>query len=361
MPSKRNFGLVVLWFLVGSTILCLPLLIGQYYIHILTISFYYVILSTSWNLLSGYTGQFSLAHVAFAGMGAYTSALLVNNLGIPIWLGIVLGGIGATLFGLVLGFLSLRAAGIYLGVATWAFAETFRLVVSMMYKVTRGDLGLPTTRLFGTSFPVPYYYLFCGLSVTSVLFVKLIMRKRAGYFFRAIRDDELVARTMGIRTVHWKILAFCISALMAGIAGAFYGHYVGLLSPAMLQWYETVSIIIMVVIGGIRTIWGPVIGAVTIELLSEFLRPLGAYRMVMFAVAVILIMRLYPKGIMGLLERFTVRRATLLFPMPTVFLGDDLEAIQARSQKGVDNISYPPGEGAEVKEVGDDESTASCD
>jgi len=292
----------------GLLALCLPMIVSnEYYVHIFVIAFYYVILATSWNLLAGFTGQFSLAHVAFAGMGAYTSALLAINFGIPVFFSIILGGIGATAFGLILGFLSLRTRGIYLGVATWAFAETFRIVVSMMYRITRGDLGLPTPLLLGTSKPTSYYYLFFGLATAAVGLVVLIMRSRVGFFFRSIRDDEVVARAMGIHTVRWKILAFCVSSAMAGIAGATYGHYIGLISPAMIQWYEMVTIIIMVVVGGMGTLTGPVIGAIAIELLSEVLRPVGAYRMVMFALIVIVLMRIYNKGIMGFVKQISAR------------------------------------------------------
>lgn len=291
----------------GLLALCLPVMLNEYYVHIFVIAFYYVILATSWNLLSGFTGRFSLAHAAFAGMGAYTSALLAINFGIPVCFSIILGGIGAAAFGLILGFLSLRARGIYLGVATWAFAETFRIVVSIMYKVTRGDLGLSTPHLLGTSKPTPHYYLFLALAIAAVGLVALIMHSRVGFFFRSIRDDEVVARAMGIHTVRWKILAFCISSAMAGIAGATYGHYIGLISPAMIQWYEMVTIIIMVVVGGMGTLAGPVIGAIAIQLLSEVLRPIGAYRMVMFALIVIVLMRVYNKGVMGLVKQISAR------------------------------------------------------
>ena len=282
--------------------LALPFLIGEYKVHILTISFYYVALAASWNLLTGYTGQFSLAHVAFAGMGAYTSALLVNNFHIPIWLGIIAGGIGAFLLGLILGGLCLRMKGIYLGVSTWAFGETFRILLSMLYKITRGDLGLPTPRLLGTAAPQPYYYVFLGLASATILLIFLIMRSRIGYYLRAIRDDELVAKVMGVPTVRWKIFAFTVSSTFAGVAGAFYGHYIGLLSPAMTQWYEMVTVIIMVVVGGLRSQAGPVMGAILIQVLSELLRGVGPYRMVIFSLAVIVIMRVYNEGLMGLLR-----------------------------------------------------------
>jgi len=243
----------------------LPLWIGQYYLQVFTIAFYYVIHASSWNLLAGYTGQFSLAHHAFAAIGGYTSALLVTNSGLPIWMGILAAPL-----------------------------------------ITRGDLGLAVPKLFsGQGQGVAYYYLFLVLAAATVLIIILIMRSKMGYYLRAIRNDEMVARVMGINTTRWKILAFMLSSGIAGIAGAFYGHYNGLLTPVMVDFNEMAFIVIMVVIGGIRSIAGPVIGAILIEILTETFREFGEIRMVIFALAVIAIARLYNEGAMGTVRQFT--------------------------------------------------------
>ncbi len=284
----------------------LPLWTGPYYLQVFTISFYYVILASSWNLLAGYTGQFSLAHHAFAAIGGYTSALLVTNFGLPIWMGILAAPLSSAFMGLILGVLCLRMRAIYLAIATWAFAESVRITLSMTYEITRGDLGLAVPKVFsGQGQGVAYYYLFLVLAAASVLIITFIMRSKMGYYLRAIRNDEMVARVMGINTTRWKILAFMLSSGIAGIAGAFYGHYNGLLTPVMVDFNEMAFIVIMVVIGGIRSIAGPVIGAVLIEILTETFREFGEIRMVVFALAVIAIARLYNEGAMG-----TVRQVT---------------------------------------------------
>ena len=284
----------------------LPLWTGQYYLQVFTIAFYYVILASSWNLLAGYTGQFSLAHHAFAAIGGYSSALLISNFGLPIWMGLLAAPLSSALLGFILGLLCLRMRAIYLAIATWAFAESVRITISMTYEITRGDLGMAVPKIFsGVGQGVAYYYLFLGLAAMTVLMIMSIIRSKMGYYLRAIRNDEMVARVMGINTTRWKILAFMLSSGIAGIAGAFYGHYNGLLTPVMIDFNEMAFIVIMVVIGGIRSIAGPVIGAILIELLTETFREFGEIRMVVFALAVIAIARLYNEGAMGTIRQFT--------------------------------------------------------
>jgi branched-chain amino acid transport system permease protein len=281
-----------------------PLLAGEYYTHILTVSCYYTILAASWNLLAGYTGQFSLAHHAFAALGGYASALLVIHLKLPMLVGICVGGMVAMALGYLLGTLCLRMRAIYLALATWAFAESMRLVVALEYQITRGDLGLTAPFFFRTPFATPYFYLFLFLAMGGLVIMHNIVYSRIGYYMRAIRDDEEAALSMGVDTVRWKRFVFAVSSLLAGIAGGFYGHYIGLLSPASMKFNEMAIIVIMVIIGGLRSFWGPIIGAVFIELLSELLREYGEIRMVLFALLVIAIMRVNREGIMGMVAQF---------------------------------------------------------
>src|SRR5258707_10103921 len=167
MPGfARRLG----WALLAYAALAwLPLAASEYHVHVYTMCLYYVILAVGWNLLAGYTGQFSLAHHTFAGIGAYTSALLVQRAGIPILAGVVAGAVAAAAVGYGLGSLCLRMRAIYLALATWAFAESVRLLVTVEYQITRGDLGLAAPLLFGTPRATPYYYLFLGLALVALL------------------------------------------------------------------------------------------------------------------------------------------------------------------------------------------------
>jgi branched-chain amino acid transport system permease protein len=296
----------------------LPLAVSEYHTHVLIISLYYVILAASWNLLAGYAGQFSLAHHTFAGIGAYTSALLSLYADVPILIGIGAGVVVAAIVGYGLGTLCLRMRAIYLALATWAFAESIRLLVSVEYPITRGDLGLKAALLFGTAQPTPYYFLFLALTLASLLVIWRIVHSRVGAYLRAIRDDEEAAGVMGLDTFKWKRAAFVISAAFAAVAGGFQGHYIGLLSPTPMKFNEMAMIIIMVIAGGFRTFSGPVLGAVFVEFLSEELRAWGEIRMVLFAVLVIVVARAYPAGLLGIcvaVGRWLTRLMPVLAPV----------------------------------------------
>ena len=317
----RRLGWCVLAF---AALAWLPAVASEYHTHVLTISLYYVIVCVGWNLLAGYTGQFSLAQHTFAGIGAYGSALLCLYAGVPILVGIVGGAVLAALVGYGLGTLCLRMRAIYLALATWAFAESVRLLITVEYQITRGDLGLKTPVLFGTPRPAPYFYVFLALALVALLVAWQILHSRVGSYLRAIRDDEEAAAVMGVDTFKYKRLAFVVSAIFAAVAGGFLGHYIGLLSPTPMKFNEMAMIIIMVIAGGFRTFPGPALGAVLIEILSEALRPWGEIRMVLFAVLVIVIARAYPAGLAGLcaatghhLSRAIPRLAPLLSPRQT--------------------------------------------
>ena len=287
----------------------LPWAVSEYQTHVLTTAFYYVVLAVGWNLLAGYTGQFSLAHHTFAGVGAYTSALLVLYARVPMLVGILAGILVAAAAGYGLGTVCLRMRAIYLALATWAFAESVRLLVTVEYQITRGDLGLATPFLFGTPRSMGYYYVFLALAVGSVLAAWHIVHSRVGVYIRAIRDDEEAAAVMGVDTFKWKRFVFAVSAMFAATAGGFQAHYVGLLSPTPMKFNEMAMIVIMVIVGGLRTFAGPVVGAVFIELLFEWLRAWGEVRMVLFALLVIVVARAYPGGLAGIVQSLARRIA----------------------------------------------------
>jgi branched-chain amino acid transport system permease protein len=286
--------------------------VSEYQTHILTTAFYYVVLAVGWNLLAGYTGQFSLAHHTFAGIGAYTSALLVLYAKVPMLVGIAAGVLVAAAVGYGLGTLCLRMRAIYLALATWAFAESVRLLITVEYEITRGDLGLAAPFLFGTPRSKGYYYLFLGLALAAALAAWQIVHSRVGVYMRAIRDDEEAAAVMGVDTFKWKRFVFAVSAVFAAVAGGFQAHYVGLLSPTPMKFNEMAMIVIMVIVGGLRTFAGPILGAVFTELSFEWLRAWGEVRMVVFALLVILVARGYPAGLAGIFRALGLRLAARL-------------------------------------------------
>jgi branched-chain amino acid transport system permease protein len=286
----------------GIPLAAVPMVTDEFVLHVLTIGAYYVILAVSWNLLAGFTGQFSLAQHAFAAVGAYVSGLLIYHLKTPLLVSIPAGVLTAAIGGYLLGRLVLRMRTIYLSIATWAFAETYRIVLTAAYEFTRGDLGLSVPSLYGHVRPTAYYYTFVGAAGVCVLLTHVILRSPIGYFMRAVKDDQMRAQSLGVDTTRVKLFAFTLSSAMAGLGGVLYAHYVLTLTPAIVDFSEMARIIIIVVIGGIGYFIGPVLAAPPINFLSTYLQAFGEWSLVLFAAVVIVVMRSYPAGLAGLLE-----------------------------------------------------------
>jgi branched-chain amino acid transport system permease protein len=295
--SYLTWGLVILGVAIA------PLRLSEYAQHIVIVSMYYIVMASSWNLLAGYTGQFSLSHQSFAALGGYASGLLIYHLNVSLAIGFV-GAVGVTMLtGFLLGYLVLRMRGIYLAVATWAFSESLRLAIAAAYRFTRGDQGLSVPPLFHTLSPTPYYYLFLVLTVALLGLMYLVLKSPIGSFLKAIKDDELAAAAMGVNTVKWKLFVMTFASTIAGIAGYFYAHYIIILSPVILSFNEIGKIVIMVVFGGLGTFVGPLIGAPAIVILSELMRDFGALNMVFYSLCVLIIMRAYREGLISLLRK----------------------------------------------------------
>ena len=286
----------------GLPLAVLPFVVDEFVRHVLTIGAYYTILAVSWNLLAGFTGQFSLAQHAFAAIGAYASGLLIYHLQTPLIVSIPGGILAAALSGYLLGRLVLRMRTIYLSIATWAFAETLRIVLTAAYDFTRGDLGLSVPSLYGNVRSVAYYYTFVGAAGLCVLITHVVLRSPIGYFMRAVKDDQMRAQSLGVDTTRVKLFAFTLSSAMAGLGGVLYAHYVLTLTPAIVDFSEMARIIIIVVIGGIGYFIGPVLAAPPINFLSTYLQSFGEWSLVIFAAVVIVVMRSYPAGLAGLVE-----------------------------------------------------------
>lgn len=290
-------------FLVSLAILvivaALPLLvINEYWRGVVIVSMYFALLAAAWNLLAGYTGQFSLAPATFGMIGAYATGLLSYYWNVPPLLGIAASIIVAGLIGLALGRIVLRLTGPYLALTTLSFAEIVRLVISNSIDITRGDLGLNVPGLFNSR--LAYYYLILGVLAAVQVGLFLLLRTPAGLYLRAIRDDEIAAASRGVRVVLWKTNAFAISAAISGLAGALYGHFAQFVSPELGLIGQTGIIISMAVIGGLGTLAGPIGGAFLVYVASEYLRDFGGVQLIIFALLVIIFGRFFREGLWGL-------------------------------------------------------------
>jgi branched-chain amino acid transport system permease protein len=287
---------------VAAALAIVPLFVSSpYWLGILVVSIYFALLALGWNLLAGFTGQFSLAPAAFAMLGAYATALLDYHGKWPLFVGIPAAIVGTAVLGWVLGRIVLRLKGPYFALTTLSFAEIARVVVGNSHEFTRGDQGLNVPALLQSR--VGYYYLFLAVLVAVLCGLYALMRGRPGRFWLAIRDDETGAESRGIDVVRYKTLAFALSCAICGLAGSLYGTFSQLVSPELGLLVQTGLVISMVVIGGMGTLTGPLIGALLVYLSSEWLREVGNVQLIVFSIIVIVFARFFRTGLWGLATR----------------------------------------------------------
>jgi branched-chain amino acid transport system permease protein len=278
-------------------LIIMPLITNDMYIlRILTIAAIFSIYAASWDLLSGFVGQVSFGHALFFGVAAYTTALLNLRLGLSPLITIPLGSIAAVLVGLLVGIPCLRLKGPYLGLATLAFPIMLMGIIFVFPKFFGGELGISgITRL--ASIRLYEYYLAVGLMLLLCFIMWKITDSKIGIIFHAIREDEIAVRASGINTIKYKLLAFCLSGFFAGIAGGLYTHFLRIAGPSMLAVLMSFQAIIWTIFGGVATIYGAVAGVFILFPALEFLRAAAEYRMLIFALLVLLVLRLMPQGI----------------------------------------------------------------
>jgi len=280
-----------------------PFLLSQYWLHVMIISLFYVMMASSWNLIAGFTGQISFAHAAFSGVGAYVSGMMAVYLGLPPWLGVLIGAGVAALLGLGLGYLCIRMGGIYLSLTTLGFSEILRIIITNEDKWTRGTMGLQIPGFFTEYSKASYYYVFLVIAILLLVVIYWIIHSEMGLTFRAVLNDELAASSSGINTIRVRALAFTISSAMAGLAGGLYGHYLMLITPDIPSLGQMFLVLAMAVIGGMGSFAGPIIGSFILEILSEYIRIYGEYHLLLFGLVALTMARFAPEGVMGLLGK----------------------------------------------------------
>ncbi len=292
--------------LIALLILGIPYIVpSQYILRIIIMIGVYTILSLSLGLVTGYAGQISLGHAAFYAIGAYVSALLSVNYGLNFFITAPIAAIAAAICGLLLGLPTLRLSGTYLAITTLGFCEVVRMVLLNWESVTNGPLGIskiPRPSLFGMDFTLynnGLYYLMLGLLVLTTLVMLAIVRSKVGRALVAIREDEMAATMMGIKTTFYKVIAFVIAAFFSGLAGAFYAHMIRFIDPNTFTFDTSIMILSIVILGGMGTINGMFLGSALLVSFPEVLRFLQEYRFVVYGVILVLMMRFRPQGILG--------------------------------------------------------------
>lgn len=294
----------------GFVLLCLvPLLSGltgqgRYIMDIAVTCLIYMVLALGLNIVVGMAGLLDLGYIAFYAVGAYSAALLTTQFHWPVWAVFPVGALAAALFGILLGIPTLRLRGDYLAIVTLGFGEIIRIALNNLDSVTHGPQGISGIAkpyFFGTELRDPnfLYFIILAILVFTWLVVRNLENSPIGRAWIAIREDELAAGAMGIHTIKMKLLAFALGASFAGLAGVFFGSKMGFVSPESFTFMESVLIVSMVVLGGMGSIPGVMLGAIMISVLPELFRNFSQYRFLIFGCVMIIIMLIRPQGLIA--------------------------------------------------------------
>lgn len=296
----QGYGL----FLMGSLLFVLLFRDSPYILRIAVLALLYGTLTVSLNLVNGYAGLFSLGHAAFYGIGAYTSGLLAVRLGLPFIVTFVAAGFVAALFGVLLSLPAMRLRGIYLAIVTLAFAEIVRLMLINLQWLTRGPFGLPgipSPSIFGVNVTgdAGIFILSLLLVLFTIYVVEQVMAYRPGKALLAIREDEQAAAACGIDVFRYKVMTFAVAAFLAGLAGSVYAHYTRFISPDSFTLNESFSVLAMLVLGGLGSTPGALLGAILLTAIPEAFRFAADYRMLVYGITLTLVILVRPQGILG--------------------------------------------------------------
>jgi len=283
----------------------------EYLIHLLIIAGIYSILSLSLNLIVGYTGLVALGHIAFAAVGAYASSLLAIYLGISPWIGLLIGAIIASILGAIVAYPSLRLKGDYLALATFGLGIIVYSVAKNWVSLTRGPMGLPgipSFSLFGLEFNNVWIYLLLVWIFVCITYLAIrnITKSPFGRILTGIREDEIATEAIGKNIVKHKLIVFVVGAFFAGIAGSLYAHYITFIDPSSFTAMESITVLLMVVFGGMASLPGSIVGAAVLVIFPELLRFLGMpssvaapLRQMIYGLLLVVLMILRPQGLVG--------------------------------------------------------------
>ncbi len=284
----------------------LPLLVSNpYFLHLAILLLMWIALGQSWNLLGGYAGQISFGHSAFFGLGSYACGLLFTKAGLSVGIGILVGGALSVVAALPIGWACFRLRGPYFSLTILGFSEILRLIVTNWRDLTNGAVGV----LFPPVFPskTPFYYAMLAMTVLTMLTTYLVVTSKLGYYFRAIREDEDAAEALGINSARYKLVALTISAFFTGLVGGLHAAYVAYIDPpgAFSVPDIAIAMVIVAILGGMYTFWGPIAGALVVVILSEVFRTtLGPVHLLVYAAMITLVVLFMPEGILGTAMRF---------------------------------------------------------
>jgi branched-chain amino acid transport system permease protein len=307
MTFERNFLLAAL-----AVALLAPLLVhDEYALHVGVMVMFSVMLATSFNLIVGYVGEFPLGHTAFFGIGAYAAALLSVRFGAPFYVTVPLAALLAAIFGFAIGAVTLRLRGPFFVIVTLCFAEVLRLVANNWIDLTNGPMGLsgiPGPAMIngasGIGQKLWFYYAGVALAAASLWISYRFVYSNIGRAAVAVRENRFVAQSIGIWPFYIGLVTFVLAAAISGLAGGLYAHYISYVGPEVFGFSFMISMIIMVLAGGKGTLAGPVVGAVIVVFLEEYLRGFKEMRFSIFGLIVVAVVIFLPRGLMGFIGRW---------------------------------------------------------
>ncbi len=308
---------------VALALLAYPFVLGQpFHHHVMILIFLYAWMAQSWNILAGYCGQISLGHAVFFGIGAYSSGYLFATYQISPWIGMLVGALIAMAMAVVIGVPTLRLRGHYFAIATLVIGESVQIVFQRWEMVgAASGLSLPIVReqpwlnfQFNES-KIPYYFIALAFLAAACAAVWYLERSKLGFYFRAIREEPEAASSLGVNVSLYKVFAFMLSAAFMAMAGSFYGQFVLRIDPeAVFPLTLSILVLLIAVMGGVGTLWGPVIGAAVLVSLSEFTRIYfggtgGTVDLIIYGALIVLICIFRPSGLLGIVKDLRVGAA----------------------------------------------------
>ena len=279
----------------GDFLQSLVALIDPYTMQILVNVGIAIVLALGLNVIVGLTGQLSLGHAAFMSIGAFTSAMITIKTGLPFSLNLMATGVVTAVVAAIIGFPILRLTGDYLAICTLGFAEIVK-VFFLNFEPTNKALGL-TVPSAKTVIPMPIYV--WVIVILAIILVTFVQSSRFGRALKAIREDEIAAEAMGINTARYKIQAFALGSFLAGVGGGLYAHFLSYINPSDFGFLKSVDILSMVVLGGLGSVPGTVIGSSVLASAPEFLRFMAQYRMLVYGALLVFLMVFRPNGLLG--------------------------------------------------------------
>lgn len=300
ITKYKNFYILIF-------IMLIPIIFSNpFWLHLIIRSITYSIVIMGFTLFVGYTGQISLGHAAFFGLGAYFTGMMAKQ-GVPFILTIFLAIVSVAIIGFAIGMIVLRTQGHYLALSSIAIATIIHVLIinSSITGGPSGLTGIPKPELFGFTFMnnESFYYLLITVFILSFIIIKRIINSRTGDALRAIANNELAAQSLGINVYRYKVLSFTISTSYAAVAGAFFAYYDGYISPDILGLNLSILFLVMAFIGGIGNIYGSIVGAFALTIIEEYARGFGNFHVLAYGFMLVLIILFLPKGLVGLPER----------------------------------------------------------